>query len=89
MAQGIRGWKSGGTEVLRGLLVLLAVGSLAVERTERLVSAGKDVSGAGASFISPGWLTALQRNWGDAASAVRVPPVTLRQRPPKRCFGRR
>ena len=45
--------------------------SLAVERTERLVSAGKDVSGAGASFISPGWLTALQRNWGDAATAVR------------------
>ena len=39
--------------------------------TDRLVSAGKDVSGAGATFISPGWLTALQRNWGDAASAVR------------------
>jgi hypothetical protein len=38
-----------------------------------LQSSGKDVKGAGASFISPGWLTALQRNWGDAASAVRGP----------------
>jgi len=34
--------------------------------------AGKDVKGAGASFISPGWLTALQRNWGDASAAVRA-----------------
>ena len=36
-----------------------------------LKSSSKDVAGAGATFISPGWLTALQRNWGDAASAVR------------------
>lgn len=25
---------------------------------------GKDVAGAGASAVSPGWLTSLQRNWG-------------------------
>jgi hypothetical protein len=36
------------------------------------LTSGKDVKGAGASFISPGWLTALQRNWGDAAAAVRT-----------------
>ena len=27
------------------------------------------MAGAGSTFISPGWLTALQRNWGDAALA--------------------
>ena len=35
------------------------------------MTSGKDVKGAGATFISPGWLTALQRNWGDASAAVR------------------
>jgi carotene epsilon-monooxygenase len=32
-------------------------------------TSGKDTAGAGATFISPGWLTALQRNWGDASAA--------------------
>jgi hypothetical protein len=35
------------------------------------MASSKDTKGAGATFISPGWLTALQRNWGDAAAAVR------------------
>mmetsp|Transcript_29603 Transcript_29603/g.96419 ORF Transcript_29603/g.96419 Transcript_29603/m.96419 type:complete len:556 (-) Transcript_29603:246-1913(-) len=33
--------------------------------------ASKDVQGAGATFVSPGWLTALQRNWGDQADVPR------------------
>jgi hypothetical protein len=40
------------------------------------MSSSKDVKGAGASFISPGWLTALQRNWGDASAAVRPHPLS-------------